>query len=53
MTITESLFQEVESGRQGKAQGYDTGLPKMESIMDGATRRTMTVLASGTGQGKK
>ena len=52
MTVTESLLQEIELGREGKAQGYSMGLPKTESIMDGVTRRTMTVLASGTGQGK-
>ena len=52
MTITEALFQEIDSGREGKAQGYSMGLPKLESVMDGVTKRTMTVIASGTGQGK-
>ena len=52
MTITESLLQEINLGREGRAQGYSMGLPKLESIVDGVTRRTMTVLASGTGQGK-
>ena len=52
MTITEALLKEVDSGREGKAQGYSMGLPKTESIIDGITKRTMTVIASGTGQGK-
>lgn len=52
MTITESLLQEIELGREGRAQGYSMGLPKLESIIDGVTKRTMTVIASGTGQGK-
>ena len=52
MTITESLLQEIDLGREGRAQGYTMGLPKLESIVDGVTRGTMTVLASGTGQGK-
>ena len=52
MTITESLLQEIDIGREGRAQGYSMGLPKIESIIDGVTKRTMTVLASGTGQGK-
>ena len=52
MTITESLLQEIDLGREGRAQGYAMGLPKLESIVDGVTRGTMTVLASGTGQGK-
>ena len=52
MTVTEALLKEVDSGREGKAQGYSMGLPKTESIIDGVTKRTMTVIASGTGQGK-
>lgn len=52
MTITETLLQEIDVGREGRSQGYSMGLPKIESIIDGVTKRTMTVLASGTGQGK-
>lgn len=52
MTIAESLLEEIELGREGNAQGYSMGLPKLESIIDGVTRRTMTILSSGTGQGK-
>ena len=52
MTITETLLKEIDLGREGRSQGYDMGLPKFESIVDGVTRGTMTVLASGTGQGK-
>lgn len=52
MTITEALLQEIDIGREGRAQGYSMGLPKVESIIDGVTKGTMTVLASGTGQGK-
>lgn len=52
MTIAEALLQEIDLGREGRAQGYSMGLPKLESVIDGVTKRTMTVLASGTGQGK-
>ena len=52
MTITDALLQEIDIGREGRAQGYSMGLPKTESIIDGVTKRTMTVIASGTGQGK-
>lgn len=52
MTITESLLHEIQSGREGKAQGYSMGLPKLESVIDGVTKQTMTVISSGTGQGK-
>lgn len=52
MTITEALLNEIDVGREGRSQGYSMGLPKIESVIDGVTKRTMTVLASGTGQGK-
>lgn len=52
MSITEALLEEINLGREGRTQGYTMGLPKLESIVDGVTKRTMTVLASGTGQGK-
>lgn len=51
-SVTEALLEEINLGREGRSQGYSMGLPKLESIVDGLTRRTMTVLASGTGQGK-
>ena len=52
MTITESLLKEIDLGREGRSQGYDMGLPKLESVVDGVTKSTMTIIASGTGQGK-
>ena len=51
-SVIEALLEEINLGREGRSQGYSMGLPKLESIVDGLTRRTMTVLASGTGQGK-
>ena len=52
MTITESLLKEIELGREGKSHGYSLGMPKMESIIDGLTKRTMTIIGSNTGSGK-
>ena len=52
MTVAESLLQQIDSGREGKLQGYSMGLPKVEGIIDGVTKSTMTIIASGTGQGK-
>ena len=52
MTVTENLQQEIELGREGKAQGYSMGMPKLESIIDGVTKQTMTVLGGATGSGK-
>lgn len=52
MTITESLLQEIDSGREGKSQGYSMGLPKLESVIDGVTKQTMTIIGANTGSGK-
>lgn len=52
MTITESLLKEIELGREGRSHGYGMGLPKMESIIDGVTKQTMTVIGANTGSGK-
>ncbi len=52
MTITESLLQEIDRGREGKSQGYSMGLPKLESVIDGVTKETMYTLGSSTGSGK-
>ena len=52
MTITESLLKEIELGREGKNVGYSMGLPKLESIIDGVTKQTYTVVFSNSGSGK-
>lgn len=52
MTITESLFKEIELGRNGKNVGFSMGLPKLESIIDGVTKQTYTVVFSNSGSGK-
>lgn len=50
--ICEALLKEIESGREGKAQGLTMGLPKLEEIVDGVTRGTYTLLFAGSGIGK-
>lgn len=52
MTITESLLKEIELGREGGLHGYSLGLPKLEGVVDGLTRGTLTVIGSNTGSGK-
>lgn len=52
MTITESLLKEIELGRSGKNVGFSMGLPKLESIIDGVTKQTYTVVFSNSGSGK-
>lgn len=50
--ICDTLLQEIESGREGKAQGLSMGLPKLEEIVDGVTRGTYTLIFAGSGIGK-
>lgn len=50
--ISESLYNQIESGRQGDNWGYSLGLPKLESIIDGVTRNTYTLIMSPSGIGK-
>ena len=52
MTITESLLKEIELGREGGLHGYSLGLPKLEGVIDGLTKGTLTVIGSNTGSGK-
>lgn len=50
--ITESLIEQIEAGRTGKNHGYSMGLPKLESIVDGVTANTYTLVFSPSGTGK-
>jgi len=50
--IAESLLNEIKLGREGKNHGFSMGLPKLESIIDGVTRQTYTVVFSNSGSGK-
>ena len=50
--ITTSLLNQIELGRSGKNQGFSMGLPKLESIIDGVTQATYTLVFSPSGVGK-
>lgn len=50
--ITNSLVHQITLGRDGKNWGLNMGMPKLESIIDGVTKSTYTLLFSGTGSGK-
>lgn len=50
--IVNSLIHQITLGREGRNWGYTMGLPKLESIIDGVTKSTYTLLFSGTGSGK-
>lgn len=50
--ISESLFGQIENGRKGNNWGFSLGLPKLESIIDGVTKNTYTLIMSPSGVGK-
>lgn len=50
--ISESLYNQIETGRQGSNWGYSLGLPKLEGIIDGVTKNTYTLIMSPSGVGK-
>lgn len=52
MTITESLLNQIDLGREGLNKGYSMGLPKLESVIDGVTKQTYSVIFSNSGAGK-
>ena len=52
MTVTETLREEIDLGREGRMQGFSMGMPKLEGIIDGVTKQTMYVVGGATGSGK-
>ena len=50
--IVDRLFNLIEEGRNGKNQGISMGLPKYESVVDGNTKQTYTLVISNSGAGK-
>jgi hypothetical protein len=51
MSIEEQILDEVQRGRSGLNHGIPMGMPKLESIMDGNTRETYTLILSNSGAG--
>ena len=51
--IAESLLRNIDRGRKGLNQGFEMGLPKLESVICGIFPQCSTVIFSGTGTGKK
>ena len=52
MSICSNLRQQIYKGLNGDNWGLSMGLPKVESVIDGVTRETYTLIFSGTGVGK-
>lgn len=50
--ISEKLLTEIDRGRLGLNHGISMKLPKLESIIDGVTRETYTLIMSNSGAGK-
>ena len=50
--ISAKLIEEIDRGRLGLNQGISMGLPKFESIVDGVSRETYTLILSNSGAGK-
>jgi len=50
--IAESLLDKIDRGREGKNHGFNIGLEKLQSIIDGLTQRTYYLLFSQTSGGK-
>ena len=50
--ISEALFHQIETGREGSNWGFSMGLPKLEEVIDGVSQSTYTLVMSGTGSGK-
>lgn len=50
--ISEKLLGEIDRGRLGLNHGISMGLPKLESIIDGVSRETYTLILSNSGAGE-
>lgn len=51
--IVESLLKQIDSGRAGENIGFSMGLPKLESVIDGVTQSTYSLIFSPSGTGNK
>lgn len=50
--ITESLLEAIDRGREGRAQGFSMGLPKLEQVIDGVSKGVYTLIGAESGVGK-
>lgn len=52
MSIVDSFYGEIETGRQGRNWGFSTGLPKLDKLTDGIKKANYTVLFALSGVAK-
>lgn len=50
--ISNKLLEEINRGRLGLNHSISMGLPKLESIIDGVSKETYTLIISNSGAGK-
>lgn len=50
--IAESLLKSIDLGRSGRNHGISMNMPKLESLIDGVTKGTNTLIFSNSGTGK-
>lgn len=52
MTVLDSFYHEIDSGREGRSWGYSTGLPKLDKLTDGVKKANYTILFALSGVAK-
>lgn len=52
MSIVNSVLEQIEKGMKGENWGLPMGLPKLESVIDGVTQSTYSLIFGSTGSGK-
>ena len=52
MSIVSSVLSQIEKGMKGENWGLSMGLPKLESVIDGVTQSTYSLIFGSTGSGK-
>lgn len=52
MSITSSVISQIKKGMLGENWGLPMGMPKLESVIDGVTQSTYTLVFGSTGSGK-
>lgn len=52
MNIVDTLFEAIDRGREGKSQGDEIGLPKLEQVIDGVCKGVYYLIGGESGTGK-
>lgn len=52
MTLVDSFYNEINTGREGRSWGYSTGLTKLDKLTDGIKKANYTIMFALSGVGK-